>query len=111
MNVKFGFYDLMRTGRYKLAKSIVKSPSFTKKNANTTNGPKGIWTPITISIMHNRIDIVKLLVEKGGDPNIILGDDITTTALYIAKFNKKTEIVKYLTELQNKNSIIVEEDV
>ena len=66
------------------------------KNINYTSGYDGDTPLIAIARNHDDISVVKLLIDKGADINLVNKNN--TTALLIASSRNKTEIVKLLIE-------------
>ncbi len=53
--------------------------------------------PLLLAAYHGRLDMIKLLIEKGANPHIKNSEG--KTALDMATLNKKQEVIQYLNEL------------
>ncbi len=71
-------------------------------------------TPLHISVYHDHLDIVKLLLTKGANPNLANNNGVTP--LHNAAFNSNLEIVKLLVDYganinaENKDGIVALRD-
>lgn len=64
------------------------------------------FTPLTIAVYFNKVDIVRLLLSKKVNPNAVTKNEQLTTALHIAASNNNEEIGKLLIEANaNVNAI------
>ncbi|WP_367209774.1 ankyrin repeat domain-containing protein [Sphingobacterium sp. R2] len=56
------------------------------------------FTPLTLATYFNKVDIVRLLLSKGANPNTVTKNEQLTTALHIAASNNNEEIGKLLID-------------
>ncbi|EGC38511.1 hypothetical protein DICPUDRAFT_148794 [Dictyostelium purpureum] len=74
-------------------------------NINIQDNPKTngweyyrVSTPLHISVSKGDFNIVKSLIENGGNPNLRLMDDCGESLLHVAALNGDIEMTKYLVE-------------
>ncbi|WP_343555362.1 ankyrin repeat domain-containing protein [Sphingobacterium sp.] len=64
------------------------------------------FTPLTIAVYFNKVDIVRLLLSKKVNPNAVTKNEQLTTALHIAASNNNEEIGKLLLEANANVNVI-----
>lgn len=72
----------------------IEVASYLIENMKDINGSSSYGTPLMAAVVKNEIELVKLLLKKGADPNI--KDTNGTTALIYATMFQYNEIVKIL---------------
>lgn len=65
----------------------------------TFRDPDG-WSPLMVACMEGHLDLVKLLIENGADPND--ADNNGWNCITFASENNRDDILDYLTQQSNK---------